>query len=133
MLPIGAFLGRKEGRYCCGTLHASAGDNDISGSLWWRIASNTTVASHLMKISWPFNKQVDFMVIDMWKRGKNRAFLKMLPQGARDCDGKGGMRDTAMLFGLLCRDSYTGCAGGLTEYFKIPVPAGAKCCSPSPD
>lgn len=89
-----------------------------SGSLSHRIASNTTVASHLMKISRPFNKQVDLMVIDMWKRGETQAFLEMLPQYARDCDGEGGMHDTAMLFGLLGWEAYTGCAEIITPYFE---------------
>lgn len=89
-----------------------------SGSLSHRIAPNTQVADYLLKISRPFNKQVDLKVLDMWQRGDIPKFLEMLPQYARDCDGEGGMHDTAMLFGLLGWDGYSGCAEIITPYFE---------------
>jgi len=88
-----------------------------SGSLSHRIPPNKVVNEYLSRISNPFNQDVDLMVLDMWQQGKVREFLEMLPQYARDCHGEGGMHDTAMLFGLLGWDSYSGCGEVLTEYF----------------
>jgi 3,4-dihydroxyphenylacetate 2,3-dioxygenase len=88
-----------------------------SGSLSHRIPPNTVVNEYLSRISNPFNQEVDLMVLDMWQQGKVREFLEMLPQYARDCDGEGGMHDTAMLFGLLGWDSYSGRGEVFTEYF----------------
>jgi len=89
-----------------------------SGSLSHRIAPNREVGDHLMKISRPFNKQVDLKVMEMWQRGEHAEFLDMLPQYARDCDGEGGMHDTAMLYGLLGWKDYQGRAEVLTPYFE---------------
>lgn len=89
-----------------------------SGSLSHRIAPNREVGDHLMKISRPFNKQVDLKVMEMWQRGDHADFLDMLPQYARDCDGEGGMHDTAMLYGLLGWKGYKGRAEVLTPYFE---------------
>lgn len=89
-----------------------------SGSLSHRIAPNREVSDHLMKISRPFNKQVDLKVLDMWQRGDHAEFLDMLPQYASDCDGEGGMHDTAMLYGVLGWKDYRGRAEVLTPYFE---------------
>jgi 3,4-dihydroxyphenylacetate 2,3-dioxygenase len=88
-----------------------------SGSLSHRIPPNAVVNDYLFKISDPFNQEVDLMVLDMWKEGKIRQFLEMLPQYAHDCNGEGHMHDTAMLFGLLGWDSYDGQGEIFTEYF----------------
>jgi len=88
-----------------------------SGSLSHRIPPNKVVADYLFKISRPFNQSVDLMVLDMWKNGRTKEFLAMLPKYAQDCDGEGGMHDTAMLFGLLGWEDYTGKAEIVTEYF----------------
>ncbi len=58
------------------------------------------------------------MVLDMWQEGRTREFLEMLPQYADDCDGEGGMHDTAMLFGLLGWDEYRGCGEIYSPYFE---------------
>ncbi|EAR61969.1 3,4-dihydroxyphenylacetate 2,3-dioxygenase [Neptuniibacter caesariensis] len=88
-----------------------------SGSLSHRIPPNTVVSDYLFKISRPLNQATDLMVLDMWKKGQTKAFLDILPKYAQDCDGEGGMHDTAMLFGLLGWDNYEGCAEMMTEYF----------------
>jgi 3,4-dihydroxyphenylacetate 2,3-dioxygenase len=88
-----------------------------SGSLSHRIPPNKVVGDYLFKISHPFNEDVDRMVLDMWQQGKTREFLEMLPKYAQDCNGEGGMHDTAMLFGLLGWDSYSGRGEVYTEYF----------------
>jgi 3,4-dihydroxyphenylacetate 2,3-dioxygenase len=88
-----------------------------SGSLSHRIPPNAVVDQYLFKISRPFNEEVDHMVMDMWRNGQSREFLEMMPQYAEDCSGEGGMHDTAMLFGLLGWDNYSGKAEVLTEYF----------------
>lgn len=88
-----------------------------SGSLSHRIPPNAVVNDYLFRISRPFNEDVDHMVLDMWMQGKSREFLDMLPQYAEDCDGEGGMHDTAMLFGVLGWDGYDGRAEVVTRYF----------------
>lgn len=89
-----------------------------SGSLSHRIAANKVVEQHLFRISEPFNKAVDQMVMGMWQRGEIKEFLDILPQYAKVCDGEGGMHDTAMLFGLLGWDSYQGYGEVFTPYFE---------------
>lgn len=88
-----------------------------SGSLSHRIPPNKVVSDYLFKISRPLNQETDLMVLDMWKQGRTKQFLDILPKYAADCDGEGGMHDTAMLFGLLGWDKYEGCAEIMTEYF----------------
>ena len=88
-----------------------------SGSLSHRIPPNAVVDQYLFKISQPFNEEVDHRVLEMWQAGQTREFLAMLPQYAVDCSGEGGMHDTAMLFGLLGWDNYTGKAEVITDYF----------------
>jgi 3,4-dihydroxyphenylacetate 2,3-dioxygenase len=100
---------------------AKASDKRIaflaSGSLSHRIPPNTVAGDHLFKISKPFNETTDRMVLEMWKEGNSREFLEILPQYAEDCDGEGGMHDTAMLYGLLGWDSYNKPAEIVTDYF----------------
>ena len=88
-----------------------------SGSLSHRIPPNAVVSDYLFKISRPFNEDVDHLVMAMWREGRTKEFLAMLPQYAEDCDGEGGMHDTAMLYGILGWDSYTGRAEVITDYF----------------
>ena len=88
-----------------------------SGSLSHKIAPNQVVDEYLFRNSSPFNEKTDLMVLEMWKKGEIRAFLDMLPQYARDCSGEGNMHDTAMLFGLLGWDDYSGEGEVLTDYF----------------
>lgn len=88
-----------------------------SGSLSHRIPPNAVVNDYLFKISRPFNEDVDRLVMAMWREGRSKEFLDMLPQYAEDCDGEGGMHDTAMLYGILGWDTYTGRAEIVTDYF----------------
>ncbi len=88
-----------------------------SGSLSHRIAPNRVVDDYLFRNSSPFNEKTDLMVLDMWKQGRIREFLAMLPQYAQDCSGEGNMHDTAMLFGLLGWKDYEGEGEILTGYF----------------
>jgi 3,4-dihydroxyphenylacetate 2,3-dioxygenase len=88
-----------------------------SGSLSHRIAPNRVVDEHLFRNSSPFNEKTDLMVLEMWKKGEIREFLRMLPQYADDCSGEGNMHDTAMLFGLLGWEDYDGEGEILTAYF----------------
>lgn len=88
-----------------------------SGSLSHRIAPNRVVDDYLFRNSSPFNEKTDLMVLDMWKQGRIREFLDMLPQYAKDCSGEGNMHDTAMLFGLLGWEDYEGEGEILTGYF----------------
>lgn len=88
-----------------------------SGSLSHRIAPNSVVDDYLFRNSSPFNEKADLMVMEMWQQGDIQEFLDLLPQYAKDCSGEGNMHDTAMLFGLLGWENYTGAGEVLTEYF----------------
>lgn len=88
-----------------------------SGSLSHRIPPNKVVGDYMFKISRPLNQEIDLMVLDMWKQGRTKDFLEIMPKYAEDCSGEGGMHDTAMLFGLLGWDKYEGEAEIMTEYF----------------
>lgn len=88
-----------------------------SGSMSHRIWPNRDVEDGMFAISRPFNEHVDRMVLDMWRAGRHAEFLAMLPDYADHCAGEGHMHDTAMLFGALGWDAYTGCAEVLTDWF----------------
>jgi len=90
-----------------------------SGSLSHKIWSNKDYAPNngTFTISSEFNRQVDLHVLDMWQRGDHATFLKMLPEYAEHCSGEGSMHDTAMLYGALGWDAYTGKCEVVTEYF----------------
>ncbi len=90
-----------------------------SGSLSHKIWSNKEYAPNngTFTISSEFNRQVDLMVLEMWKRGDHATFLKMLGDYAKHCSGEGSMHDTAMLYGALGWDAYEGKCEVVTEYF----------------
>lgn len=90
-----------------------------SGSLSHRIWPNDIYAANngTFTISSEFNRQVDLMALDMWKRGDIATFLKILPDYAKYCDGEGAMHDTVMLFGALGWDGYKGRGELIGEYF----------------
>jgi 3,4-dihydroxyphenylacetate 2,3-dioxygenase len=90
-----------------------------SGSLSHKIWSNKDYAPNngTFTISSEFNRQVDLMVLEMWKRGDHATFLKMLGDYALHCSGEGSMHDTAMLYGALGWDTYTGACEVVTDYF----------------
>jgi len=100
---------------------AEASDRKVaflaSGSLSHRIAPNKVVDDYLFRNSSPFNEMTDHTVLGMWQKGQIREFLEMLPQYAKDCSGEGHMHDTAMLFGLLGWNDYSGEGEILTDYF----------------
>lgn len=90
-----------------------------SGSLSHKIWPNDIYAENngTFTISSEFNRQVDLLVLDLWKRGDIATFLKMLPDYAEYCDGEGDMHDTVMLFGALGWDKYEGCGELIGDYF----------------
>jgi len=90
-----------------------------SGSLSHKIWPNDIYAENngTFTTSSEFNQQVDLMVLDMWKRGDIKTFLKMLPEYAEHCDGEGNIHDTVMLFAALGWDNYQGKGEVVTEYF----------------
>ena len=89
-----------------------------SGSLSHLIWENREVDQGLFTISSEFNKQMDLRVLELWKQGDFKTFLKMLPEYAEKCNGEGGMHDTAMLFGALGWDEYQGRVEVITPYFE---------------
>jgi 3,4-dihydroxyphenylacetate 2,3-dioxygenase len=90
-----------------------------SGSLSHKIWPNEIYAENngTFTISSEFNRQVDLMVLEMWKRGDIATFLKMLPEYAEYCNGEGDMHDTVMLFAALGWDKYRGRGEVIGEYF----------------
>lgn len=90
-----------------------------SGSLSHKIWDNDLYEANngTFTISSEFNRQVDLRVLELWQKGEIATFLKMLPDYARYCSGEGNMHDTAMLFGALGWDSYTGRGELIGEYF----------------
>ena len=90
-----------------------------SGSLSHKIWANKDYAANngTFTISSEFNRQMDLHVLDMWKRGDHATFLKMLPEYANFCCGEGSMHDTAMLYGALGWDAYSGQCEVVTDYF----------------
>tara|TARA_R110000824_G_scaffold48129_19_gene136115 strand:- start:221 stop:1075 length:855 start_codon:yes stop_codon:yes gene_type:complete len=102
---------------------AEASDSKVallaSGSLSHRMWPTEIYAENdgTFNISKEFNRQVDLMVLDMWKRGDIETFLKILPEYAKYCDGEGDMHDTIMLFAALGWDKYRGKGEVIGEYF----------------
>ncbi len=90
-----------------------------SGSLSHKIWANEEYEANdgAFNISSEFNRQNDLRVLELWQKGEMATFLKMLPEYAKACNGEGGMHDTAMLFGALGWDNYTGKAEIIGEYF----------------
>ena len=90
-----------------------------SGSLSHKIWDNELYEANngTFTIASEFNRQMDLRVLDLWQRGENETFLKMLPEYADKCNGEGGMHDTAMLFGALGWDAYQGRGEVIGEYF----------------
>ncbi|GGB84857.1 3,4-dihydroxyphenylacetate 2,3-dioxygenase [Marinobacterium zhoushanense] len=90
-----------------------------SGSLSHKIWENELYEANngTFTISREFNRQVDLRVLELWQKGEIATFLKMLPEYAQYCAGEGGMHDTAMLFGALGWDNYTGKGELIGEYF----------------
>ncbi len=90
-----------------------------SGSLSHKIWENELYEANngTFTISREFNRQVDLRVLELWQQGEIATFLKMLPEYADYCSGEGGMHDTAMLFGALGWDKYTGKGEIIGEYF----------------
>lgn len=90
-----------------------------SGSLSHKIWSNKEYAPNngTFTISSKFNQAVDMMVLEMWKTGRHAEFLEILGEYAIHCSGEGSMHDTAMLYGALGWDKYTGKCEIVTDYF----------------
>lgn len=90
-----------------------------SGSLSHKIWENELYEANngTFTISSEFNRQMDIRVMDLWKQGEIATFLKMLPEYADFCSGEGSMHDTAMMFGALGWDKYTGKGEQISEYF----------------
>lgn len=90
-----------------------------SGSLSHRLVANSVVGDDQWDVDPPeFNRQVDLRVIDLWKSGAYRAFVRMLPDYSTKCNGEAMMADTHMLFGLLGWDEYDGRCEMLCDYFS---------------
>ncbi|KAA2267147.1 3,4-dihydroxyphenylacetate 2,3-dioxygenase [Solihabitans fulvus] len=104
-----------------------------SGSLSHQFPTNEISSAYLNRISNPFNEQTDRVVLEQWRDGRIAEFLATLPTYNERCTGEAAMADTAMLFGLLGWDAYTGHGEQLCEYFPssgtgqvivdFPVPA----------
>ncbi len=88
-----------------------------SGSLSHAFWPNAVSEAGLDEINGEFNRQVDLRVLELWREGRVKEFLDMLPDYARLCQGECGMIDTAMLFGALGWDGYRGQGELIGEFF----------------
>ncbi|MFD7657790.1 3,4-dihydroxyphenylacetate 2,3-dioxygenase [Actinosynnema sp. NPDC059797] len=88
-----------------------------SGSLSHQFPPNEVSSQYLDRISDPFNEQADRRVLEQWREGRVPEFLEALPAYNERCAGEAAMADTAMLFGILGWDSYTGRGEQLCDYF----------------
>jgi 3,4-dihydroxyphenylacetate 2,3-dioxygenase len=88
-----------------------------SGSLSHRFHDNRDAEEGIFTISREFYKQVDLHVVELWKQGRFKEFVRMLPEYAELCHGEGGMHDTALLLGALGWDRYDKPVEVITEYF----------------
>ena len=89
-----------------------------SGSLSHRLWPNKNLGPDAWtSIASEFNRQVDLRVLELWRQGRYREFIDMLPDYATKCNGEGGMADTIMLFAALGWYDYHGAAEQLCEYF----------------
>ena len=89
-----------------------------SGSLSHRLWPNKKLGPEAWtSIASEFNRQVDLRVLELWREGRYREFLDMLPDYAVKCNGEGGMADTIMLFAALGWNDYRGKAEQLCDYF----------------
>jgi 3,4-dihydroxyphenylacetate 2,3-dioxygenase len=88
-----------------------------SGSLSHRFNDNGSPEESIHEISDEFFRQVDLRVVELWKQGDWKTFIRMLPQYAERCVGEGGMHDTAMLLGLLGWTDYDRPVEIITPYF----------------
>lgn len=88
-----------------------------SGSLSHRFNDNGSPEASMHEISDEFFRQVDLRVVELWKQGDWKTFIRMLPQYAERCVGEGGMHDTAMLLGLLGWTGYDKPVEVITPYF----------------
>jgi 3,4-dihydroxyphenylacetate 2,3-dioxygenase len=88
-----------------------------SGSLSHQFWPNAHSAERIDEINTEFNRQVDLRVLELWRTGRVREFLDMLPEYAVRCHGECAMIDTAMLFGVLGWHAYKGRGEVVGEYF----------------
>ncbi len=89
-----------------------------SGSLSHRLWPNKKLGPEAWtSIASEFNRQVDLRVLELWRDGRYREFLDMLPDYAVKCNGEGGMADTIMLFAAMGWNDYRGRAEQLCDYF----------------
>lgn len=88
-----------------------------SGSLSHRFHDNRDAEEGIFTISREFYKQVDLHVVELWKSGRFKEFIAMLPEYAQLCHGEGLMHDTAMLLGVLGWDRYDKGVEVVTDYF----------------
>ncbi len=61
---------------------------------------------------------MDLRVLELWRAGRYREFVGLLPEYATKCSGEALMADTAMLFGLLGWENYGGTVEQLCDYFS---------------
>lgn len=105
-----------------------------SGSLSHRFPTNEIAHEHLDSISVAANEEADRHVLELWRSGRIAEFVEMLPAYNEECTGEAAMADTAMLFGLLGWDAYTGRGEELCDYFPssgtgqviVDFPVGAR-------
>jgi len=125
VVPVAAnqFASIEEGRRMGAALRAAieASDRTVallaSGSLSHAFWPNAVSEAGINEVNGEFNRQVDLRVLELWRDGRIEEFLAMLPDYAKLCQGECAMIDSAMLFGALGWDDYTGSGEVIGEYF----------------
>ena len=98
-----------------GSTAALLASGSLSHKLWDNKGFNE---QSWFTISSEFNRQMDLRVLELWRQRRYVEFLKMLPEYSKKCNGEGLMADTAMLFGALGWEDYSGEATELCPYFE---------------
>jgi 3,4-dihydroxyphenylacetate 2,3-dioxygenase len=88
-----------------------------SGSLSHQFPPNAIAETKLNEIPCEFKRQVDLRVLELWRDGRIKEFLAMLPDYAERCTGESGMADTGVLFGALGWEAYQGKGEQIGRYF----------------
>lgn len=89
-----------------------------SGSLSHKLVSAQQVGDGQWdQMSSEFNQQVDLRVLELWEQKRYSEFVRMLPEYSTICKGEGLMADTAMMFGALGWEKFSGRSEQLCDYF----------------
>jgi 5-carboxymethyl-2-hydroxymuconate isomerase len=106
IFPLGGIRTRAEERTDC--VVADGHSDNVSVHVTLRVGHGRNLDAR---------RQVDQRVVEFWRQGDWKTFIRMLPAYAERCVGEGGMHDTAMRLGLLGWTAYDRPVEIVTPYF----------------